>query len=68
MESKSIGKSEVNTHRHLVTYQMRALPGKFHAEQKISQIINGDLEQWFIQLCFDNPEYNIIVEVACPIW
>lgn len=70
MESKSTEKQDENTTKYLVSYRMKPSSSQDFVTQKFeaTQIVIGDLEPWYKQLCVDNPKHEIVVTVACLIW
>jgi len=67
MESKNIKKSEQNTDRYLVTYFMKRTKG-YGDQGRYTEVVRGDLEDWFKDRATNNPDYTIIIENSQYIW
>jgi len=67
MESKDINKSNQNTDRYLVTYKIVRTRG-FGEQPRITEVVTGDLEEWFRERATNNPDYTIIIENSQYIW
>ena len=66
MESKSTEKSDQNITRHLVTFTISRT--KYAPTEKHTQLIEGDLADWYEKMNQDPTITKVIIDFALLLW